>query len=59
VIEIKGLLHQVVQLGTITGDSNIIGTRVLVQAGKMISTGCSVESGVTVTRNIPEKAIVI
>ena len=59
VIEIKGLLHQVVQLGTIIGDSNITGTRVLVQAGKMISTGCSVESGVTVTRNIPEKAIVI
>lgn len=58
-IEMKGILHHSDQLGTIVGDGNIIGTRVLVQAGKMISTGCSVESGVTISKDIPEKSIVL
>jgi glucose-1-phosphate thymidylyltransferase len=58
-IEMKGILHHADQLGTIVGDGNTIGTRVLIQAGKMISTGCSVESGVTVSKDIPENSIVL
>ncbi len=58
-IEMKGILHHADQLGTIIGDGNTIGTRVLIQAGKMISTGCSVESGATVSKDIPVNSIVL
>lgn len=58
-IEMKGILHHADQLGTIVGDGNTIGTSVLILAGKMIYTGCSVESGVTVSKDIPENSIVL
>jgi len=58
-IEMKGILHHADELGTVIGDSNAIGLRVLVRAGKMIATGCTVDSGVTVSRDIPQDAAVL
>lgn len=58
-IEMKGILHHADELGTIIGDGNEFGTKVLVRAGKMIATGCSIDSGVIITRDIPENSIVL
>ncbi|MDP2789368.1 MAG: sugar phosphate nucleotidyltransferase [bacterium] len=58
-IEMKGILHHADELGTVIGDSNNIGSRVLVRAGKMIATGCSLESGVTVYKDIPQDSTVL
>lgn len=58
-IKMKGILHHADELGTVTGDSNAIGSRVLVRAGKMISTGSHVDSGVTVYKDIPQDSTVL
>lgn len=58
-IEMKGILHSAEELGTVAGDNNNIGHGVLVRAGKMISTGCSIDSGVRIVRDIPRDSIVI
>jgi len=52
-IEMKGILHHADKLGTVIGDGNNIGHAVFVRAGKTIATGCSVDSKVTVSRDIP------
>ena len=52
-IEMKGILHKAAKLGTVIGDGNNIKHRVLTEPGKMISTGCSIASGVNVSRDIP------
>ena len=58
-IEMKGILHQADLLGTVIGDGNSIGNRVLVKAGKMIADNCNIGSGVTVQRDIPSGSIVV
>lgn len=58
-IEMKSILHHAEEFGTVIGDNNAIGQVVLVQAGKMITTGCSVESGVTVSRNISQGSTIL
>ena len=58
-IEMKGMLHSADELGTVIGDNNQIGPCVLVRAGKMIATGCAVDSGVRVTRDIPKDSRVL
>lgn len=58
-IEMKGILHHADELGTVAGDNNIIGHAVLVRAGKMISTGCTIDSGVRILKDIPQDSIVI
>ena len=58
-IEMKGILHHADELGTVIGDSNTIGHAVLVRAGKTIATGCSVDSRVTVSRDIPQDSTVM
>ena len=58
-IEMKGILHLADELGTVIGDNNIIGLSVLVKAGKMIATGCSVGSGVKITKDIPQDSTVL
>jgi glucose-1-phosphate thymidylyltransferase len=58
-IEMKGVLHHADELGTVIGDSNNVGIGVLVRAGKTIATGSSVDSGVTVSRDIPEDSQVL
>ncbi len=58
-IEMKGILHTADDLGTVIGDNNIIGPSVLVKAGKMIATGCAVDPGVRVTKDIPPNSTVL
>jgi len=58
-IEMKGTLHHADQLGTVIGDGNTIGPGVLVRAGKMIATGCHVDCGATVSRDILQDSIVL
>ena len=58
-IEMKGILHHADELGSVAGDNNIIGHAVLVRAGKMISTGCKVDSGVKIQKDIPQDSIVV
>jgi len=58
-IEMKGILHSADELGTVIGDSNIIGASVLVKAGKMIAVNCSVNSGVRIVADIPRDAKVL
>lgn len=58
-IEMKGILHSADELGTVIGDSNIIGASVLVKAGKMIAVNCSVSSGVRIVADVPRDAKVL
>lgn len=58
-IEMKGILHTADDLGTVIGDNNIIGPSVLVKAGKMIATGCAVDPGVRITKDIPPNSTVL
>ncbi len=58
-IEMKDILHHADELGTVIGDSNNIGLSVLVRAGNMIATGCTVDSGVKITRDIPQDSSVL
>ena len=58
-IEMKGILHHADLLGTVMGDGNSVGNRVLVKAGKMIANNCNIGSGVTVQRDIPSGSIVV
>jgi len=58
-IEIKNELHHAEELGSVIGDENTIGESVLVVAGKMIATGCSIASGVKVYKDIPQNSIVM
>ncbi|CAG1009646.1 MAG: sugar phosphate nucleotidyltransferase [Candidatus Methanoperedens sp.] len=58
-IEMKGILHTADELGTVIGDNNIIGPSVLVKAGKMIATGCAIDPGVRVTKDIPPNSTVL
>jgi hypothetical protein len=55
----KGILHHADELGSVAGDNNIIGHAVLVRAGKMISTGCKVDSGVRILKDLPQDSIVV
>ena len=52
-IEMRGFLHKAAKLGTVIGDGNNIKHKVLTEPGKMISTGCSIASGVNVSKDIP------
>ena len=58
-IEMEEEIQTVNKLGTITGDDNIIGNRVLVKAGAMISSNCTIDSGKIISRNLPENSIVV
>jgi len=58
-IEMEEEIQTVNKLGTITGDDNIIGHRVLVKAGAMISSNCNIDSGKVISRNLPENSIVV
>ena len=58
-IEMKGILHSADELGTVIGDNNNIGPSVLVKAGKMIATGCTVDPGVMVTKDLPPDSTVL
>ncbi len=58
-IEMKGILHHADELGTVIGDNNTIGLGVLVRAGKTIAIDCSVDSGVAVSKDIPQDSIVL
>lgn len=58
-IEMKGILHHADLLGALIGDDNALSNRVLVKAGRMISTDCTVESGATILKDIPPGSIVI
>ncbi|MDD5615530.1 MAG: sugar phosphate nucleotidyltransferase [Candidatus Methanoperedens sp.] len=58
-IELKGILHHADIIGTVIGDDNFIGNRVLIKAGKMIANNCKVEAGATVHRDISPNSIVV
>jgi glucose-1-phosphate thymidylyltransferase len=58
-IEMKGILHHAEELGSVAGDNNVIGHAVIVRAGKMISTGCSIDSGVKILKDIPHDTMVV
>ncbi|MCL7414599.1 MAG: sugar phosphate nucleotidyltransferase [ANME-2 cluster archaeon] len=58
-IELIGILHWAEKLGTVIGDGNDIQHRVLTEPGKMISTGCSISSGVIISKDLPRDSIVI
>ena len=58
-IEMKGILHHAELLGTVIGDDNMIGNRVLIKAGKMVANNCTVEAGSTIHKDIPPGSIVI
>jgi UDP-N-acetylglucosamine diphosphorylase / glucose-1-phosphate thymidylyltransferase / UDP-N-acetylgalactosamine diphosphorylase / glucosamine-1-phosphate N-acetyltransferase / galactosamine-1-phosphate N-acetyltransferase len=58
-IEMKDILHHADELGTVIGDNNMIGSRVNVLAGKMITTRCSITSGAKISRDIDPDSIVL
>lgn len=58
-IEMKGILHHAELLGTVTGDDNNIGNRVLIKAGKMVANNCAIEAGTIVHKDMPPGSIVV
>ncbi len=58
-ININCRIHKAPKLGTIIGDDNRIGGRVLVKAGVMIAVNCQVESGNTIYRDLPRDSVVL
>jgi glucose-1-phosphate thymidylyltransferase len=58
-IDMKGILHKAELIGTVMGDDNSIGNRVLIKAGKMVANNCTIEAGATVHKDIPSGSIVI
>ncbi|AKB19827.1 MULTISPECIES: bifunctional sugar-1-phosphate nucleotidylyltransferase/acetyltransferase [unclassified Methanosarcina] len=58
-ININCRIHKAPKLGTIVGDDNRIGGRVLVKAGVMIAVNCQVESGNTIYRDLPRDSVVL
>lgn len=58
-IEMKGILHHADLLGTVTGDDNSIGNRVLIKAGKMVANNCTIEAGSTVHKDLPPGSVVV
>ncbi|AKB74534.1 Glucose-1-phosphate thymidylyltransferase [Methanosarcina lacustris Z-7289] len=58
-ININCRIHKAPKLGTIIGDDNRIGSRVLVKAGVMIAVNCQVESGNTIYRDLTRDSVVL
>lgn len=58
-IQIDNDLHNARKLGTIIGDDADIGGNVLVRAGNMIFTSSKINSGKTISEDVPENSIVI
>jgi glucose-1-phosphate thymidylyltransferase len=58
-IEIKGALHQAEVIGTVIGDNNKIGNRVLIKAGKMICSNCVIESSTVIHKDVISGSIVV
>ncbi len=58
-IELEGELHTAEKLGAIIGDDNIIGSNVLTKAGSMISSNCHIDSGVIISKKVPENSRVL
>lgn len=58
-ININCRIHKAPKLGTILGDDNRIGSKVLVKAGVMIAVNCQVESGNTIYRDLPRDSVVL
>jgi UDP-N-acetylglucosamine diphosphorylase/glucosamine-1-phosphate N-acetyltransferase len=58
-INMNGVIHNAPKLGTIVGDDNNIGCRVLVKAGVTIAVDCQVESGKTIYRHLPRGSVVL
>ncbi|AEH61489.1 Nucleotidyl transferase [Methanosalsum zhilinae DSM 4017] len=58
-IEMKGKLRRAEKLGTVIGDYNTIGHRVLVRAGIMISTNCQIESENVIYRKLTPGSTVL
>jgi UDP-N-acetylglucosamine diphosphorylase/glucosamine-1-phosphate N-acetyltransferase len=56
-ININGTIHHAPKLGTILGDDNQIGCRVLVKAGITIAVNCQVEAGNTIYRALPRNSV--
>jgi UDP-N-acetylglucosamine diphosphorylase/glucosamine-1-phosphate N-acetyltransferase len=57
-IEISGTLYRAEVLGTVIGDDNIIGNRVLIKAGKTISNNFTVESGINIYKDIISGSVI-
>ncbi|WP_410507256.1 sugar phosphate nucleotidyltransferase [Methanosarcina hadiensis] len=58
-IILNSKIHRAPKLGTIIGDDNRIGSRVLVKAGVMIAVNCQVESGNTIYRDLSRDSVVL
>ena len=58
-IAMKGILYKAELIGTVMGDDNSIGNRVLINAGKMVANNCTIEAGAIVHKDIPPGSIVI
>lgn len=58
-IILNSKIHKAPKLGTIIGDDNRIGSRVLVKAGVMIAVNCQVESGNTIYRDLSRDSVVL
>ncbi len=58
-IQIEGELQSAGKLGTVIGDDTEIGGNVLVRAGNMLSVNCRINSGKTISEDIPTDSIVI
>ena len=59
VVELKGALHQVDELGIVLGDGNRVGCNVATVAGTLVGTECRIETGAVIRKQIPPHALVM
>ncbi len=58
-IRIENELHVAGKLGTVIGDDSEVGGNVLVRAGNLVSSNCHINSGKTISEEVPTNAIII
>jgi glucose-1-phosphate thymidylyltransferase len=58
-VELKGALYPVDELGVVLGDNNRVGCNVATVAGTIVGTECRIETGAVIRKQIPPHALVM
>jgi glucose-1-phosphate thymidylyltransferase len=58
-VELKGALYPVDELGVVLGDNNRVGCNVATVAGTIVGTECRIETGAVIRKRIPPHALVM
>jgi len=58
-VNISDEFYKVPHMGSIVGEDVAFGTGVVLEPGTIVGAGCKISSGSRITRNLPNKALVM